>query len=128
MLGRRISLLIAATALFGAVGGVAQAADAGGKPLDLTVRTDPSAVSAGLKSFRWDASKGRWGVTLHVQQPDSRPSTLNDIQAGAFYRITPSIRVGGVVALGDEQVTPGPTKIGQDPNQPRVRLEGGFRF
>lgn len=127
MVGRRIRLFVAATALFGAACGAAHAEGAN-KPLDLTVRSEPSPVTSGLKSLKWDASKGRWGVTLNMQQPDARPATGNDIQAGAYYRITPSIRVGGAVAFGDEQVTPGAAKIGQDPAQPRVRLEGGFRF
>ena len=77
---------------------------------------------------KWDARKGRWGVTLNMDQTDSRPSTLNDVQAGAYYRITPSLRVGGAVALGEEQVTPGPKKIGSEEGQPRVRLESSFKF
>lgn len=127
-MGCRMRLLIAATALFGAACGVAHAADGPSKPLDFTVRSEAPAVATGLKSQKWDASKGRWGVTLHLQEPDARPSTLNDIQAGAYYKITPSLHVGGAVALGEQTPTPGPTKIGQDPSQPRVRIEGGFSF
>ena len=128
MLGRHISLLIVATALFGATAGVAQAADKG-KPLDVTVRSDASSIpSAGMKSLKWDARKGRWGVTLNMDQSDVRPSTLNDVQAGAYYHITPSIRVGGAVALRDEQAKPGPRKIGSEESQPRVRLESSFKF
>jgi hypothetical protein len=128
MLGRRISLVIAATALFSAAAGGAQAADRA-KGLDLTVRSDASAIpNAGMRSLKWDARKGRWGVTLNMEQSDARPSTLNDVQAGAYYHITPSLRVGGAVALRDEQASPGPRKIGSEENQPRVRLESSFRF
>jgi hypothetical protein len=128
MLGRRISLGIAAIALFCATAGVAQAADRS-PGLDLTVRSDVSSIpNAGMKSLKWDARKGRWGITLNMDQSDVRPSTLNDVQAGAYYHITPSLRVGGAVALRDEQVNPGPRKIGSEESQPRVRLESSFKF
>ena len=128
MVGRRLSLLIAATALFGAASGVAHAADQA-KPLDITVRNDVASIpSAGMRSLKWDARKGRWGITLNMDQSDVRPSTLNDVQAGAYYHITPSLRVGGAVALRDEQVNPGPKKIGSEESQPRVRLESTFKF
>jgi hypothetical protein len=128
MLDLRIRWLVAATALFGAVGGVAHAADKS-KPVDFSVQSEVSPVpTSGLKSLKWDARKGRWGLTLNMDQTDARPSSLNDVQAGAYYHITPSLRVGGAVALGDEQVTPGPKKIGSEESQPRVRLESSFKF
>jgi hypothetical protein len=128
MPGFRIRLLVAATALLGAAYGAAQAADKP-QPFDFTLHTEVSPVpSSGLKSLKWDARKGRWGVTLNLDQPDARPSSLNDVQAGAYYHITPSLRVGGAVALGDEQLTPGPKKIGSEEAQPRVRLESSFKF
>lgn len=129
---RRISLLIAATALIGAASGVAHAQAAAAtadKPLDLTVHSDVTSIpSTGMRSLRWDARKGRWGVTLNMDQSDVRPSSANDIQAGAYYHITPSLRVGGAVALSDEKVNPGPKKIGSEESQPRVRLESSFKF
>lgn len=125
---RRISLLIAATALIGAASGVAHAADKT-KPIDLTVHSDVTSIpSTGMRSLKWDARKGRWGVTLNMDQSDVRPSSANDIQAGAYYHITPSLRVGGAVALSDEKVNPGPKKIGSEESQPRVRLESSFKF
>lgn len=128
MVGRRFSLLIAATALIGAAGGAAHAADRA-KPLDFSVRSDVTATpNIGMRSLKWDARKGRWGITLNMDQSDVRPSTLNDVQAGAYYHITPSLRVGGAVALRDEQVSRGPKKIGSEESQPRVRLESSFKF
>lgn len=124
-------MLVFATALSGAAAGVAQAADKpGAKPLDFTVHAEaPSAITPnGVKSTKWDARKGRWGLTLNMEQPDARPSTWNDVAAGAYYRITPSIRIGGAVAFGEQQVTPGPQKITPDEGQPRVRLESTFKF
>jgi len=123
---RRFALLVATAALLGAGATAAQAADAKSKQLDFTVRTEASPITAPMQ--KWDAAKGRWGVILNLQQPDTRPGNLNDIQAGAYYRITPSLRVGGAVALGQEQLTPGPKKIGSEQGQPRVRLESSFKF
>lgn len=118
---------MATAALLSATAGVAQAADKG-KPIDFTVRSESSPVSPGSNSVKWDARKGRWGLTLNMQQPDARPSTLNDVRAGAYYRITPSLRVGGAVALGEQELAPGPKKLVPDEGQPRVRLETAFKF
>ena len=129
----RIASFIAAAALVAAAG-AAHATDAkadgraSGKPLDFTVRTDTSAISPQAPVTKWDAAKGKWGVTLNLQQPDTRASNWNDIQAGAYYRITPSLRVGGAFALGDQQPLPGPKPATPEGGQPRVQLEGKFKF
>ena len=78
--------------------------------------------------MKWDAAKGHWGVMLNVQQPEARAANANDIQAGAYYRITPSLRVGGALALGQEQVTPGVKPNPADAGQPRVQLETKWKF
>lgn len=125
---RHIGAIIAAGVL-AALAGAAQAAGAPPKAMDFTVRTESAAGPAsGAKTLKWDARRGRWGVTLDLQQLDTRESTWGDVQAGAYYRITPSLRVGGAVALGDQQVIPGPQKFLPDQGQPRVRLETQFKF
>ena len=63
-----------------------------------------------------------------MQQPDTRATTLNDIQAGAYYKITPALRVGGAVAFGEQQILPGPKPNTPDNSQPRVQLETKFKF
>lgn len=126
-----MTVLIATAALLGAAAGVAHAEDKAQAPLNLTLRTDPSTLQPiGAKSLKWDAAKGRWGVTLNLDEPNARPSTLNDVQAGAYYRVTPSLRVGGAVALGEQVVKPGanPNRLGAEEGQPRVRLETAFKF
>lgn len=129
MTARRIATILGAAALFGAAAGAAHAADAPAKPMDFTVRPDASAADpAGTKTLRFDARHGRWGVTLNMQQPDTRESTWNDVQAGAYFHITPSLRVGGAVALGDQQPQTGANKMNPDQGQPRVRLETQFKF
>jgi hypothetical protein len=128
MKARHFAVALGAAVLVGGAAGAAQAADAP-KPMDFTVHADPAAMnSTQAKSVNLDARRGRWGVTLNMQQPDTRQSTLNDVQAGAYFRITPSLRVGGAVALGDQELQPGPNKITPDEGQPRVRLETKFKF
>ncbi|HEX3699588.1 MAG TPA: hypothetical protein VHV27_02835 [Phenylobacterium sp.] len=129
MSARHIAAMIGAAALAGGAAGVAHAADPLVKPVDFTVRPDNAASpTGGPKSFKADVRHGRFGVTLDLQQPDTRPGNWNDVQAGAYFRITPSLRVGGAVALGGEQMQALPNKLAPDAGQPRVRLETQFKF
>lgn len=129
MIARHIAAVLGAAALLGGAAGAAQAADAPAKPVDFTVRPETVASPVATpKGVNFDARRGRWGVTLNLQQPETRPGTLNDIQAGAYYRITPSLKVGGAVALGDQSLAPGQPKLTPDGGQPRVRLETQFKF
>ncbi len=126
---RGFALSIAAATLMG-LAGAAHAADApAGKSIDFTVRAEPSSVSpAGGKTLKWDARKGHWGLTLNLEQPETRQSNWNDVQAGAYYRITPSLRVGGAVAIGDQQFVATPRQPLPGDGAPRVRLETAFKF
>ena len=124
---RPLAILIGAAALAAAGSAHAQVR---AKPVtDFTVRAEPASAAnpnAG-KTVKWDARRGRFGVTLDLEQPNNRDAKLNDVQAGAYFRLTPSLRVGGAVALGDEEealvnrTTPQKTT-------PRVRLETAFKF
>jgi hypothetical protein len=128
MVVRRLSVVLAATALISAAAGAAHAADRI-KPYDFTVKSEPSAVAPlSGQTTKVDASKGRFGVTLSLQQPDVRASTLNDVAAGAYYRITPSLRVGGSVSLGDQQLRNNRALPVRPTDTPRVRLETAFKF
>ena len=124
---RRMSVVIVAAALISAVGGSAYAADkAPSKPMDFTVKSEPMNPTAG-RNMKFDASKGRFGFTLDVQQSDGRPTAPNDVSAGAYFRITPSVRVGGSVALGEQDLTPRRNQS-RPADQPKVRLETAFKF
>jgi hypothetical protein len=132
---RGLASLIAVTVLLSTAGGVAHAADpksdAKSKAIDFTMQSTASPVATttpGPRTLKLDARKGRWGLMVNMEQPDSRASTWNDVQAGAYYRITPSLRVGGAVAMGDQQLQTGPHKLTPDEGQPRVRLETAFKF
>lgn len=83
-------------------------------------------LNAGRKSMQWDASKGRWGVQLDMDQTSRRGVPWQDVQAGAYFKVTPSLRVGGGVALG-EAANGNPKALVQEP-APRVRLETAFKF
>lgn len=125
---RRTSVVIAAAALMSAAAASAQAADKAPRPVDFTVKAEPAllAPSAG-RTMKYDASKGRFGFTLNIQQPTERPTTGNDVQAGAYFRLTPSLRVGGSVALGEQELTPRANQA-RPADTPKVRLESTFKF
>ena len=79
------------------------------------------------KSFEWDSSKSRWGLKLDLDQPGYREMDLNNVQAGVTYKLTPSLRVGGVVSLGDPTASV-PRDVAPLPAAPRVRLTTEFKF
>lgn len=76
------------------------------------------------KSIRLDSR--RWGVKLDLDQPVDRNVKTRDYEAGAYYRVTPSLRVGGAVRL-DEKAE-GAVRPSPRDQQPRVRLETAFQF
>lgn len=126
---RGFASLFVVTALFSAAAGVACAADKAKPDIDFTVRAEPAAAApSGSQTVKWDARKGRWGLTLNLQQLDTRQTNWNDVQAGAYYTVTPSLRVGGAVAMGDQQVVATARKPDPADGAPRVRLETAFKF
>jgi hypothetical protein len=72
-------------------------------------------------------TKGRWGLRLDMDQPTDRSDGWRDVQAGAYFRITPSLRVGGTVGITDKLVS-APAIKPQNTDTPRVHLETAFRF
>ena len=125
---RRMSVVLAATALISAAAGNAYADTKPSKPMDFTVKSEPitAAPNAG-RNMKFDASKGRFGIVLDIQQPDGRAAVPNDVSAGAYFRITPSVRVGGSVSLGEQDLTPR-RNAARPADQPKVRLESTFKF
>lgn len=75
---------------------------------------------------------GKWGVKFDVNQPETSAPGANDIDAGAFYKVTPSLRVGGTLGFGEktDNMKPEPARSAAqgDRKQPRVRLETTFKF
>lgn len=119
--------LVVGAAVAGA-GSLAQAEPAR-KTADFTVRVDQAASSTGGTSLTWDARKGRWGMTFNVEAPKTREPDWTDVEAGAYYRVSPSLRIGGAVSLGDQAGQPEAwRKIAPQQPAPRVRLETAFKF
>lgn len=116
-----------AVALLGAASGAC--AEGAARTTDFTVRTDVTTVNAnGGQSIKWDARRGRWGMTLNLDQTADRAGVWNDVQAGAYYKLTPSLRIGGAVAVGEQPVLPVYKKVDPRDGAPRVRLETAFKF
>lgn len=103
---------------------------------DFTVKNDfskpaqiaPFAPEGPKQSLKWDAKKGKWGLKLDLDRPLNREMELKDVQAGAYYSVTPSIRVGGAVALGDNNPALNARKNEIQETAPRVKLETAFKF
>ncbi len=71
--------------------------------------------------------KSHWGLKLEIQQPVTRQAQLKDVEAGAFYKITPSIRVGGAVGLTDTKAPAAQTDV-TSPVTARLRLGASVKF
>ncbi len=71
--------------------------------------------------------KGRIILKLDMSQPVGRDMQARDVQAGAYYRITPSLRIGGAFSLGDAPGAPDRSNLPQT-QAPRVRFETNFKF
>jgi len=69
---------------------------------------------------------GRWGLKLDMEQPLGRDMAWKDVNAGAYLKLTPNIRVGGSVGLGDRLAQP--QKVTPQDTAPRVHLETAFKF
>lgn len=95
---------------------------------DFNPQTAQFAPADGRKTLQFDATKGRWGLKLDLDQPTNREMDLQDIRAGAFFKLTPSLRVGGAVSLGDQNAKALIRKNEPPEAAPRVRLETAFKF
>ena len=85
------------------------------------------AYGAPHRSLQLDAT-GKWTLRLDMDPPvGEETGGWKDMQAGAFFHITPSVRIGGSVGLGDRQ-SDAQRILPQDLNGPRVHLETKFKF
>jgi hypothetical protein len=132
----RTSAFLAAISTLLLLGAAAQAcAESPGAPVTVTTSsnlgifaTDPNwGVQPVHKSLQWD-QKGRWGLKLDMIQPVGREMQLRDVQAGAYYRVTPSLRVGGAVSLSGGQVDQPDHNTLPSAQAPQVKLETTFKF
>lgn len=132
---RKVGLVIAvaASALFGATGAAhAQAAKAKAPAAADTRAAARDAYTLdqaqGAKVLEVDAAK-RWGLKLTMQPPVTRDIQLKDVEAGAYYKINPKLRVGGAVGLADTVAPDEAAKAKQSQQTtPRVKLNAIFKF
>jgi hypothetical protein len=71
-------------------------------------------------------NKGRWSVNVEVEEPVGREIKAKDVEAGAFFRIAPQLKVGGSVRLDDKFSRP--ERLKPEDREPQVRLETKFNF
>ena len=86
--------------------------------------TTPAAPRRGL---RWNEN-GRWGLDFNLNQPVGREAEWGDVEAGAYYRLSPRLRVGAAAGLATPEQDPARAPETDRRAQPRVRLETLFRF
>jgi hypothetical protein len=79
------------------------------------------------RGLRWN-DNGRWGLNFNMNQPTGRETQWGDVEAGAFYSVTPRLSVGAAAGLGRAEQDPARAPETDRRSQPRVRLESIFRF
>jgi hypothetical protein len=128
MAGVKLTVAVAALALSGVLASVAHADPLAVDP-SKTMTNQWSAPLTQHKTFEYDAAKSRWGFKFDVEQQPGLGTDWKSAQAGAFFKVTPSLRVGAGVSLSDSQ---SPTTTGnalaQPPVPPRVHLETTLKF
>lgn len=79
-------------------------------------------------------SRSRWGVTFGVNQ-EPRPALAPRAgqgnaraSAGAFYQVSPKIRVGGAVTLPDAELGVSTRRDQRRVREPGVKIESAVRF
>jgi hypothetical protein len=125
-----LAIAVASTLAFAASALAAHAEDA---RVMLVSESDFAAQSLGAaasprRTLEWDANKGRWGLSLGVEQHFSdRDIQFKDVSPGVYYRLTRRLHIGGAVSLAPDQVQN--LRAGQPQlPAPRVRLETVFKF
>lgn len=123
----RASIIAAAVAL-ALTGGVVAHAQTPGKasvvPSDAALAEQVFA-RPDKKTLQW--TEGRWGLKLDYGQPVGRANEYSDVEAGAFFKLSPQLRVGGSLGLTQPEIDAARSSV-EDRRQPRVRLETTLRF
>lgn len=86
-----------------------------------------SSTTQPRRGLRWNQN-GRWGLDFNLNQPVGREAEWGDVEAGAYYRVTPSLRVGAAAGLATPDQDPARAPETDRRSQPRIRLESLFRF
>jgi hypothetical protein len=135
MTGARLITAVTATLVLLGAAGAVHAQSVRGLPILTTDNLTGVTLDEGQwgpqpvhHSLQWIGDKrGRIILKLDMTQPVGRDMQARDVQAGAYYRITPSLRIGGAVSLGDAPAVPDRSNLPQT-QAPRVRFETNFKF
>ncbi|MFK4058807.1 MULTISPECIES: NtrZ family periplasmic regulatory protein [unclassified Brevundimonas] len=130
----RFVAIIAATVGALAIAGTAHDASAQARrapavSLTEAAQTSHTTATPPRRGLRWNDS-GRWGLNFNLNQPVGRETDWGDVEAGAYYRLSPRLRVGAAANLASPEVDPAraPESAADRRAAPRVRLETIFKF
>ncbi|NBW07688.1 MAG: hypothetical protein EBR82_06645 [Caulobacteraceae bacterium] len=87
-------------------------------------RATPPAPRRGLRWY----DTGRWGLNFNLNQPVGRETQWGDVEAGAYYSLTPRLSVGAVGSVARPEQDPARAPESDSRSQPRIRLESIFKF
>lgn len=130
----RSLVIVAAATLALSAGGFAAHAEDGQATLvamtdsDFAAPTLNGSPTTARRTLEWDSAKGRWGLSLGVEQHSTdRDVQLKDVSPGVYYRLSRRLHIGGAVNLAPDQAET--TRFGQPQfPAPRVKLETVFKF
>jgi hypothetical protein len=128
----RFVAIIAATVGILAIAGTADDASAQARrapavSLTEAAQASPTTPAPQRRGLRWNDS-GRWGLNFNLNQPVGRETDWGDVEAGAYYRLSPRLRVGAAANLASPELDPARAPDGDRRAAPRVRLETIFKF
>jgi long-subunit fatty acid transport protein len=86
-----------------------------------------TAATAPRRGLQFNES-GRWGLNFNLSQPVGREADWGDVEAGAYYRINPRLRVGAAAGLASPEADPARASETDRRAAPRFRLESIFKF
>jgi hypothetical protein len=122
----KLTAVMAALALSGVLATAAHADPVSADPKALADRNQWAPLSQ-HKTFEWDAAKSRFGLKFDVEQQPGAANEWKNVQAGAFFKVTPSLHVGAGVSLSDQpNSTANP--LAQQPAPPKVHFETTWKF
>src|SRR5215469_2122816 len=107
MASAKLTVALSALALSGVLATAAHADPVTADPSKaLADRNQWSPLTQQHKTFEWDAAKSRFGLKFDVEQQPGANSEWKNVQAGAFFKVTPQLHVGAGVSLSDQPNNP----------------------
>ena len=126
--GAIIAGLLGAVALVGLAGEASAQARSRVPAVSLSEATAAQrSTPAPRRGLRWNEN-GRWGLNFNMNEPVGREPRWGDVEAGAYYSVTPRLSVGAAAGLGRAEEDPARAPETDRRAQPRIRLESLFKF